>query len=283
MENVAVLKIKPSMTKMIRKYFKRGHSKVNAAALVILGSILAVIGLVSYLRAGTYLMLFGLLFVGIGVSWLLENDFAGEKETDKAKAALARALKERGMEKLNIVKEQVSLIQPIFLVGPGAVPNESFQKAKAYERLRTGPIKKFVKWIKVKLKKEVKEYDPEEAYMIGSDDDLRSLLLEVSLYCMTEEEILLYVGDVDISTGKIYRELTSECFYQDVEATKFIQSVQKVFHIKEKKYINSMRESFVLYMGGSSFHSSMDSRYRNILLDQKFAAMRNLIRDKKNT
>ncbi len=282
MEDYTSLKIKPSMTKTIRKYFKKKHSKVNSVLIVLFGAFLAVAGLISYYKAGTYIMLFGLLIAGTGISWLLEDSFAGEKEADRAKIELVKILRKRGIQKLNIVNEQAGLIEPVLLVGFGADPDSSFQKAKLYEKVGVGVIKRTAEWIKQLLKKTEREYFPEAAYMIGSDEQLRSLLIEVSLYYMIEDEILLYIADADISTGLIYRESMSECFYQDVEATKFSQSVYKAFHIRKKKYVNSLRESFVLYMGGSNFHSSIDSRHKNSVLDKRFMAMRNLIREKKN-
>lgn len=282
MEKYTIVSIDPAMTKMIRGYFKEGHSTISAIGLLLLGTPMTIGGLISYFKAGTYMMLLGMLIAGIGISWLVEDHFKGEKEADNAKSDIIKALGAHGMEKLNLIKEQVALIEPIILIGTGAKPNESFQRARLYALRSMGVIKYFVTWVKVLLHKEVKEYDPKEAQMIGSDELMRSLLIEVSIYYMTEEEILLYVGDVDISTGMIYREYTLECFYQDIEATRFHQSIQKVFHIKQKKYVNRMSESFRLHMSGSSFGSSIDSRYKNAVLDRKFMALRNLIREKKN-
>ncbi len=240
-----------------------------------MGTPMSIGGLVSYFKAGTYMMLLGMLIAGTGISWLVEDHFKGVKETDKARSDIVKALGEHGMQKLNLVQEQVALIEPIILIGSGARPNESFQMTRLYILRSMGVIKYFVTWVKVLLHKEAKEYDSKQAQMIGSDELMRSLLIEVSIYYMTEEEILLYVGDVDISTGMIYREYTVECFYQDIEATRFHQSIQKVFHIKQKKYVNRMGESFGLFMSGSSFGSSIDSRYKNAALDRKFMALRN--------
>lgn len=282
MEKYIIVPVDPAETKKIRKYFKEKHSVLSAVVLLLLGTPMALGGLISYYKSGTYFMLFGMLLGGLGISWLLEDQFKGEKEVDKARVEIVKALGPHGMEKLNLVKEQVPLIEPIMLIGSGARPSDSFQLAKMNAMRRMGVVKYFITWMKVLLHKEAKEYDPKEAYMIGSDEILRSLLIEVSIYYMTEEEILLYVGDVDISTGMIYRESTSECFYQDIEATQFRQVIRKVFHIRKKKYVNTMSESFGLYMSGSSFGSSMDSRYKDAALDRKFMALRNLIREKKN-
>ncbi len=282
MERYTIIPIEPAMTKMIRKYFKEGHSIVISAGLLIFGGWITFKGLFSYYIGGTYVMLLGMFIAGVGISWLLEDNYKGEKEADEAKIKIVRALRSRGLNKLNLVKEQVAIIKPIMLLGCGAKPSQSFQDAKLRALHKMGMTKYFITWFKVLMKKQEKEYDPKEAYMIGSDELLRSLLIEVSIYYMTEEEILLYIVDVDISTGMIYKEATSECFYQDIEAVRFDQMIHKVFHIKQKKYVNRMSESFGLYMGGSSFGSSIDPRYKNTELDHKFMALRNLIREKKN-
>lgn len=282
MERYTIVSIDPAMTKKIRKYFKERHRTINAIGLLLLGGLMTINGLFSYYKAGTYLMLIGMLMAGIGISWLLEDSFKGEKEVDKARVDIVKALSSHGMAKLNLVKEQVALIEPIRLVGSGAKPSESFQTARLNELRSMGIVKYFITWVKILLHKEVREYDPKEAQMIGSDELMRSLLIEVSIYYMTEEEILLYVGDVDISTGMVYREYTLDCFYQDIEATRFHQDIRKVFHIRQKKYVNRTDESFGVYMGGSHFGSSIDSRYKNAVLDRKFMALRNLIREKKN-
>ena len=59
------------------------------------------------------------------------------------------------------------------------------------------------------------------------------MLMEVSTFVFTDTQILMYVADVDISTGLIYREETSECFYQEVEAMNFRESLYKVFNRKK--------------------------------------------------
>ena len=91
----------------------------------------------------------------------------------------------------------------------------------------------------------------------------------------------MYVGDVDISTGLIYRENISECYYQDIEAVRFQQKIYKAFHRKSKTYVNKLKEDFVLFLGGAQFSASVNSEVGTSILDEKFTAMRNLIREKK--
>lgn len=111
-----------------------------------MGTPMSIGGLVSYFKAGTYMMLLGMLIAGTGISWLVEDHFKGEKETDKARSDIVKALGEHGMQKLNLVQEQVALIEPIILIGSGARPNESFQMTRLYILRSMGVIKYFVTW-----------------------------------------------------------------------------------------------------------------------------------------
>jgi hypothetical protein len=122
------------------------------------------------------------------------------------------------------------------------------------------------------------------AYRIGDDERVRSMLLEVDTYYFTETQVLLYSADVDISTGLIYHEQTSEVFYEDIEGIEFEQKLFKVYNPKKKKYINKKRENMVLYLGGCSLSSSVNMDVGETYMDsqKQFAAMRNLIREKKN-
>lgn len=258
---------------VVRKYFmsNRGWPWV----LIIVGiPLIAVMGL-------------GLILIIVGLVMLFRESYAGESSVDQAWNRQIEILRSRGMDKLNMIQEQTSLIEPIVLVGWGASPDETFEAAKMEAQNRKSSRFSLFGWIGglfgLFKKEDGTEMDPQEVYKIGSDERLRSMLLEVSMFVFTESQVLMYRGDADISTGLVYREATSECFYKDIEAINFVESLYKVFNRKKKKYVNKKRESFILYMGGCNFSASLCSGVEeHSVLDNQFTAMRNLIRDKKN-
>lgn len=226
----------------------------------------------------------GLVLIVIGLIFLLKTDYTGEASVDQAWSNQVDILTQRGMEKLNLIDDQVSLIEPVVLIGLGASPDSSFAAAKADADSKKNNTSLWGSLFSLFKKKKPNgtESDPVEAYKIGSDERLRSMLLEVTVYRFTESQVLIYCGDVDISTGLVYKEYTSECFYQDIEGMNFNQSLYKVFNRKKKQYVNKVTESLELYLAGCSLRSSVNTEVGASVIDTQFAAMRNLIRDKKN-
>ena len=227
----------------------------------------------------------GLILIVIGLIFLFKNDYTGEASVDQAWDNQVEIMTQRGMEKLNMIQEQVSLIEPVILTGLGAAPDSSFAAAKAESEAKKnkGGFWSGIFSLFRRNSSDGTELDPVVALRIGSDDGLRSMLMEVSLYVFTETQVLMYRGDVDISTGLVYQEFTGECFYKDIEGMRFEQSLYKVFNRRSKKYINKVTESFVLYLGGCSFSANVNTEVGKSVMDTQFTGMRNLIRDKKNS
>lgn len=275
MRNDQDSEIDSSEMKTIRKYFLSQR---------ILPMLLIIIGIPLILAMGI-----GIILIVIGIIMMFRSNFAGEDAVDRAVNRQIHILKKRGLDKLNLIQDQVSLIEPIVLIGIGSSPDSSFDAARIASQNQKKrsffSIFWFLNIFKLfgKKKSDGTENDPVEALRIGSDDCLRTMLMEVSIYVFTEQQILLYSGDVDISTGLVYSEMTAECFYQDIEGMNFSQSIYKVFNPKKKKYMNKIMESFTLFLGGCKFSASMNTEMNDSAMDNQFAAMRNLIRDKKNS
>lgn len=274
-----------SDTKKIRKYFL-SQSLIPILVIILGFLIMAVLGTQ---RNGGIFIGIGFIVVCVGIVLKFIPNFSGEDEVDRAVNRQIKILKKRGMQKLNLIQEQVDLIDPIVLVGVGASPDSSFDAARiAIQAKKSKKFKGIFRIFNVftlffHRKSKGTEDDPVVAMRIGSDDNLRSMLLEVSVYMFSEEQILMYCGDVDISTGLVYSERTTECFYKDIEGMDFSQSLYKGFSQKHKRYINKIMENFTLYLGGCNFSASMNSEMNNSKMDNQFSAMRNLIRDKKNS
>ena len=48
------------------------------------------------------------------------------------------------------------------------------------------------------------------------DEAVRCLLIQATVYAFTDTQLLVYSGNVDISTGTIYKESVAEIFYKDI-------------------------------------------------------------------
>lgn len=264
-------------TKKIRKWFE-GASCGKWIMLIIIGAVLTTV-------------IIGIPILIIGIVGLVRTFTAGVNEVDMAWNAYADILSKRGLSKLNVIEEQVNLIDPVVLVGFGASPDSSFEAAKEAGGSKSvlASLFSFSYWLSfltmlLPFGKKTKgtELDPYEASRIGKDDILRSMLMSVSVYRFSEEQLLIYTGNLDISTGLIYSERTEEIFYQDIEGIRFVQSVFKVYSTNKKRFVNKARESLELYLSSCTLHASFRTDMNTSVLQKQFSAMRSLIRDKKN-
>lgn len=257
-------------TRVIRKWFK--GRPIWPILLTVLGllTVMAVVGIF-------------LLIIGV-IAWIVTWMGASEgdvQEVDQAWNYCAKLLEQRGMEKLNLVKEQVGLIDPIVVTGRGSSPDVTFARAKIKSKSRRWGIFGWISSVVSLFRKDGTELDPYEAYRIAGDNGLRSMLRQLSVYMFTDTQLLRYTGNIDISTGMIYAESTDEVFYQDIEGIHFRQEVYKV--AKKRLFVNRIAESVELYLGGCTLSSSISLDGGNSVIDQQFTAMRSLIRDKKNS
>lgn len=206
--------------------------------------------------------------------FLLKN--GNPAEVDRAWNHYAQVLSNRGLGKLDLLDEQTSLIEPVYIVGVGRTPDSSFLDAKLLDPSKKNIIRRIFR-----LKK-LGTPDPEEKYRIGKDDILRSLLQQVTVFYFTESQVLRYEGNVDISTGVIYDETTTEVFYKDITGIVFKTELFKAFSIAKKRFVSEEREILNLSAANMDLASYMIVHGDDSPLSTQFAAMRNLIRDKKN-
>jgi hypothetical protein len=268
-----------SNTKLIRGWFQ-----VKAPKWPLLISLLGLC-LIGTGIPGVILIIVG---IALYIYLIVTRSTAGQQEVDAAWNRQISVLSSRALAKLNLIDDQTSLIDPVVTVGYGSAPDTSFAASKSDAASRKGLLKSIFGSTLGRLigsmSKNGTELDPYEAYRIGDDEGIRSMLLEVNTYYFTDTQVLLYSADVDISTGLIYHEETSEVFYEDIEGIEFEQELFKVYNTKKKKYINKKRENMVLYLGGCNLKSSVNMDVNDTYMDshRQFAAMRNLIREKKN-
>ena len=249
----------------VRRYFF-GPSKTLPMALIVIGFF-------------TMFIMIGFVLIAVGVTVLIINAFTGnyngQEEADQAVRVETNRLYQRGIEKLNLITEDVGLIEPICLQGFGVEPDANLGTTE-----NDVMPKKGLRGFFSNLKKTA-TLDPVDLYKIGSDDVLRSMLISVTLFMFTENQMMVYSGNVDISTSKIYNEKTSEIFYKDITSIDTLEVLSKQFNPKKKNFTYFTRESIVLSGNGIGNVYSFRAMGDNSYINNQFTAMKNLIREKK--
>lgn len=259
-------------TKGIRKWFNTTSIAIPLI-LIIIGIPLAAV-------------VVGIVFIVIGVILLvIASGNSNSDKVDKATEFYIDALKQRAVAKLNILSDEESLIEPVTMINMGVSPDPSFAKIENISK-GGGLLFKLILW-PFTLYRVIKtmfnaDDNPYEAWKVGYDDRLRTLLLGVTVYFFSEDQIYAYNGNVDISTGLVYNERTYEIFYQDIEGIEFVQELVKVFSAKKKKGTKKVVERFMIYLGGCTLSEKVLTSFNGTLINEQITAMRNLVRDKKN-
>ena len=255
----------------VRKYFK---GSIGPIVLIIIG-IVPIVGI--------------FLIIG-GIIWLLIDRFGGkpevEAEIDQLISSETNRMRERGMEKLNIIGEQVNIIKPIYLHGPSYNPAPAIEANTAFGlssiftlifRIVFLPI-----WAIIKIVKHFsKDDDPVWMSKVGSDGKWRYSLIEITVFLFDEKQIYIYYAHLDLTTGLIYNEGTQEYFYADICGVSTNQVYVKILNAKKKKMERKLVESISIYASGCSHKASMTTDIDSSFLDKQFTAMKNLIREKK--
>ena len=264
----------------IRPYFEGKKSVVPLLVLII--------GIVCFfVPLGFFKVLGVVAVIAAAVLWIKNkffSDFTHEDDVDKAMAYEAEQAKTRALERLGIVKEQVSLIDPIATSGMAPRTITASDKIQ-FEQNTKGLFGKLLN--KKNTKKQLMENDDDPKYFVkvGSDDKLRYTLLHNTVYYFSDSQLYIYWENVDIATGLVYESGTSEYFYKDIEAVSTSQVCDKQFAPKKKKYVRYINEYVSVILAGTRYSGAFrtyteGSVDKKEIADQIFA-MRNLIRDKK--
>ena len=288
-----------------------------------------------------YLIL-GIFVLIVALGWLffkkfVLRDYTTEALYDEELAAKIEEAKARGLEKLNILSEQVEQVEPVVLNGVAEGANGTPAKAKKSFLLRVllGLLKVVVSvcgvlllllpiywltkigspmviqhilafagigaagffaytrfeaqvYIRPKTIDKLDKLPPHLVARIGTDDKQRVTLPAITVYMFGEEQLYIYYQYFNIITGKIFCEGVHEYFYEDIVGIISVQDKKLAFkrhglfnlflkitpYLKEKISVVSSgcthTEAYYVDIGGS-------------LLDTQFTAMRNLIRQKKES
>ena len=258
---------------LIRSYFFDGGLSPMSMILIIAGVVVSFGVFISII-----FLIVGLILIAIGVYKMLKKGPSVEEEVDKAERYCIKVLKNKYLSKINVDESEVDLIDPVVVVGFGEEPDRSLGMNS--NDLSTGNAKSGTK-LKKALTPSVSSDDPIVAYKVGSDGYIRSLLVSVTTYAFSEDQMFVYTGNIDISTGMIYDEYTNEIFYKDISDIFIEESMAKVYNKAQQTYKYYKNQMIGLRGNGFNIASSMRANFNSDAFNEGFASMRNLIRDKK--
>lgn len=250
--------------KAIRKYF---YGTKGPLLLATLGTLV-----MCFLAGVTHLVFLPFLTLLAAAVWALKEKFIpdinGENQFDAQLSADIEDLRAKALDRLGLVSEQVSMIEPIKARGP----YYGYTEIQLNTKRRT--------WIGalVSLIKNFRKYSPSLIFRYGSDEETRYSMVEVNLFIFSENQIFTYTCGYDICSGEIYEEKTSEFFYQDIDCVVTGSKLEKV--ISKKKVINKYFEYFKLVVtSGTPMSAIIDGKVS--ILNTQVRGMRALIRNKK--
>jgi len=215
----------------------------------------------------------GLIAIAVGVAWKIAGIMAAgayERQVDEIIASEQEYLLKRGIGKLNLVEQQTNLIQPIRTIGM------SYQPV-----LESEGNKGFLSMIKAIFIKSTKA--PTLVARVDKDGRWRFSLIQANIFMFGETQLYIYYAHIDITTGLIFHEGTHEYFYKDVCGITTEQKLESKFNMKKRKWQNVIFEFIKIYTPGCSHSAIFDTSIRGYsVLDKQLAAMRNLIREKRD-
>lgn len=247
----------------IRRYF------MGFGDIIWIGLILWIVNALLGVTGAPFFRVFMIIGIIVFVAGIIGQIYyilagIGANNVDAATQQAYNMLKERAYTKLNVDKEEVNEISPIALLGYGVAPNLSFLHVHS----RMNRISKYF------------TKDPVEAYR-ANGGVLRSMLIQVSVYAFSQKQLLLYEGNIDLSTGRIYDERTTEVFYQDITTIDKEEQLKKVkagIFKKDYRIFHTLSFDINGVTRGTSFDTT---RYSEDDIAQSLNGMQSYIRDKK--
>ncbi|MDR2749905.1 MAG: hypothetical protein LBC41_04520 [Clostridiales bacterium] len=209
----------------------------------------------------------------------MKANAATERMIDNFIEREIQLLTRRGRNKLNLVPEQLVIAEPIFLHGPSYNPkDEEPKKLSAFAAL--GWIFGFYP-IYLAIKSVLGSWGRGLwRSKVGTDGVWRYSLMEFTIMMFDEKQVFIYFAYVDLTTGGIFHEGTHEYFYTDLCG---LRTDQIFIDVKNKgKKEKRLFEKVAIFASGCNHTSSYVTEVGDSTIDAQFAAMRNLIREKKH-
>lgn len=270
----------------IKVYF---YGSNGPLLLATLGPVAAVLLSILFRFPVQVALLLILLVLLAALIWALIERFApnpsAERQYDQQLGMDIEELRSRALEKLGLVSEQISMIEPIRVRGPYYDFHIHVEENKNKGLLTTFLLLflKIIFWyiylpyVGIRTVVTKKRFNPRLIFRYGSDFDTRYSMVEVNIFLFSEKQIYVYTCDYDMCFGEIYEEKTAEYFYQDIDCVITGSRVEKI--LSKKELINKTFEYFKLIVtSGTSTSAIADGAS---ILNTQVRGMRELIRSRK--
>ena len=217
-----------------------------------------------------------LVFLGAKIAQLFINFSGDEDKYDRILEQDINYLKDRAVNVMGFVSEELSMIPPIITHGYARESDAVKKSAELEEEKRS----LFQKLLTIKnLFTKDKEYISHAVFLKGHDERIRASLISVTMLSFTEQQLVTYVCDYDIALGIILKEYVHEIFYRDVESV--VYGIE-TWHVPTNEGSIARIPLSWTRITVSSDKNIVASMYgENDMLENQVTAMKNLIRSKK--
>lgn len=214
---------------------------------------------------------------------------SAEKLYDEVRKADVQYFRNRAVQVMGLVDEEMSLIDPI--VASGFADEDAIKYGKEVSANDTK--RNFLKiifdyilsiprsiWHFIKSFFTGEEIISQAIFMEGSDKKIRSSLASVEFIVFTEEQVLAYVCQYDIALGIILNEYTREVFYRDIDSVNYGSELLHIWSENKKKYRKVAIEQFRMTISSSNnIWASLSGE--GSVLENQITAVKALVRSKK--
>lgn len=246
----------------LRRYFY-GDISIGKILLKVLGFCL-----IPFFGIGLIILAF--VYFGNFGNNVAERDYDEMVQND------IEFLKDRAVENLGMVDEELSLVDPIIAtslsrgeVNVWTAVSGKFSIFEYISNIITSILAIFGFGNKV----------PEALYRLGSDSKLRSSWRYFSYTGFTEEQVVTYECQYDIALGVIINEQINEVFYRDVDHVTYGDSTEYCITVNKKVEAFTMTNFGFVVPSGKWVFSRLTGDAS--ILENQVTAVKNLIRSKK--
>ena len=226
-------------------------------------------------------------FLFVKIAQFMINSSGDEMMYDRVLEKDIEILKDRAVNVMGFVSEELSIIEPIlthgYVKGDKAVIKAN--ELDAEEKDLFQKFKSFIIQIPSKIISFLvnfftgKDIVSRSIFFKGRDEKVRGSLVSVTMISFTEQQISTYNCNYDIALGVILKESVREVFYRDVESVDYGAENWHVYTnngnfsrvpLSWTRLTVSSGKNILAYMYGE-----------NDMLENQVTAMKNLIRSKK--
>ena len=216
------------------------------------------------------------IYISIKIASLVKSSSGDEAIYDSIFDKDINFLKDRAVNVMGFISEELSMIPPILTHGYARESN-SVKKSSALDEDRRSWFQKILS-IKNLFTKD-KEYISHSVFLKGHDERVRCSLVSITMISFTEQQVVAYVCDYDIALGVILNEYVNEVFYRDVESVTYGVETWHVPTNDGSIARIPLSWARITVPSGENIVASMYGE--NDMLENQVTAMKNLIRSKK--